>query len=780
MDNASPPPHPASAARTLASTLRLVVLVQSLGLLWTAWVAGSDVESFLFGTYHWSDRATFLLDRAVAVALAGVAVAGLFRPMRAGYVAMAAWYLAIPLARWSYGGVPFEELSVGAHAVRWAAPLAIALLAPAGPLRAGAAAAGEARASASSVAWILRCALAATFVVHGFEALSLHPRFVDYLLLGDRRLVSVGLDQSAAEAVLRVIGIVDIACAAWVLRGRLHRGVLAYMAFWGAITAGARIVHSGEHGIHLALIRAANAGVPLALCLAAPALPRDRLPLSAAAALLRWIGGRRVAVAVAACLAMGGLGLNLVASGQTEGLAPRQLRLVWAEEPSVHARLSWTTTDEGSAHTVYYDTVPRGGEPAAYAHSATSARTGRYDSSTPYYHHVELEGLSPSTTYYFVVETDGHHSEERHFVTAPADDRPFKLLYGGDSRSSSTNRRAMNQRMAQLVTADDSIVALAHGGDYIAVGDDWSQWDEWLDDHQLTTTEAGRVLPVIATRGNHEGDGVLFNRVFGFPGGDEVDYYATHLGANVTLITLDSNSSQGGDQRDWLEAQLMEAQSRRWIVPGYHRPAYPAVKTPGGALEHWVPLFETYEVDLVCESDGHVLKRTVPIRDGSEAADGIVYVGEGGLGVSQRTPVDHWYLDAPGMSSAAHHVQLLSFTPEELRYQAISLEAEVLDEYVATPRREGAAPPPVDPDPDPVDPPAADGGTPPPTTDPADAGTSAPMDPDLVEPRDEPGFRTVHGGCSAAGDRDGALPFGAILALGWAVTLARRSTRRRR
>ena len=79
-------------------------------------------------------------------------------------------------------------------------------------------------------------------------------------------------------------------------------------------------------------------------------------------------------------------------------------------------------------------------------------------------------------------------------------------------------------------------------------------------------------------------------------------------------LVLDTNVSIGGDQRTWLEQRLQEAQAGRWIIPHYHEPAYPAVKTPSAAREFWVPLFEQYGADLACESDGHILKRTVPLR----------------------------------------------------------------------------------------------------------------------------------------------------------------------
>lgn len=154
-------------------------------------------------------------------------------------------------------------------------------------------------------------------------------------------------------------------------------------------------------------------------------------------------------------------------------------------------------------------------------------------------------------------------------------------------------------------------------------------------------------------------------------------------------ITLNTETVAGGDQAKWLESELAsQAASTRWLVAQYHQPAYPAVKIPSHALQHWVPLFEKYHVDLVCEGDGHAIKRTPPIRGNKVHADGVVYIGEGGLGVLQRTPkLDRWFLQSPGKAGQGHHVQLLTFDREKLTYRVILLGGKVWDEHVLAPRK---------------------------------------------------------------------------------------------
>lgn len=398
-----------------------------------------------------------------------------------------------------------------------------------------------------------------------------------------------------------------------------------------------------------------------------------------------WVGPTILLACVAAVLA------GDVADAQQGGGAIEQLRVVWEEDPAHHARISWTTAAAPGAATVHYDTQPRQGQPGAYAFTVTTLESGHYDGEdTPLFHHAELEGLEPSTRYYFTVEVDGETSPELWFETAPVDARRVRLLYGGDSRSDWEDRRRMNQRMAQLVEQDPEILALWHGGDFVDEGGDWNDWDAWLDDHTLTITSEGRILPVIPTRGNHERSGGVYNNVFGTPGADRLhNYFTTQMGPHARLLTLDSEASMLGDQRDWLERELIDAQQSRWILAGYHTPAWPAVKIAGPALYHWVPLFERYRVDLVCENDGHALKRTVPILDEQQDPDGVVYVGEGGLGVKQRTPdPERWFLKEPGVTMSAHHVQVLTIEPDRLAVEAIGMDGEVLDSWERAPRPE--------------------------------------------------------------------------------------------
>ncbi len=373
-------------------------------------------------------------------------------------------------------------------------------------------------------------------------------------------------------------------------------------------------------------------------------------------------------------------------------------RVLWMHNPDTEAVISWSTADAGSNHQVYYDTKPREGKLEDYAATARPVKSGQYtmlssDAGTPpaHYHHVHLRDLQPSTTVYFVIVSDQHVSRELHFVTASDDDRPIKIVSGGDSRrppdlpAVHQKRREINRLIAELVQEQPDILAFCHGGDYCSRAQ-WQYMTDWLSDHELIITDEGRILPIVPTRGNHDRE-IVFEEMFFWPERQHDYYYSTQLAPHAVVVTLNTEISQGGDQRKWLaeELQRLRQQPGKMILVQYHVPAYGSVKAfAQGApqRQYWVPLFEKFQVDLVAESDHHSLKRTLPIyQDMHDPERGIVYIGDGGLGVPLRvTDPTRWYLQPPGLATSEFHVHVIEFTEDTITAKAIGLNRKVLDE----------------------------------------------------------------------------------------------------
>lgn len=383
--------------------------------------------------------------------------------------------------------------------------------------------------------------------------------------------------------------------------------------------------------------------------------------------------------------AAGQPGLAEIAAKLTplKGTTPAQWRITWTGDATTEADISWSTAEAGERHVVHYGTSAHGADVKKYEHHQVCQENGAYgvaETTDPgFYHHAVLEGLKPAARYHFVLESDGEISRPFYFITAPAKGTDFSIIHGGDSRSGHLARCHINQMMAETVKKNPKIIAFAHSGDFIDNGHNWVEWRLWLSQHELTTGEDGRVLPVIPTRGNHD-SGPIYKQVFNIAPSNP-DWHTTRLGRDVAMVTLDTNVPGGGAQSEWLEAELKRLRPEvAWLLVQYHRPLYPAVKNAPAHKEVFAPLFDQYNVDLACESDGHCIKRTIPIRNDKPDPTGVVYIGEGGLGVGNRGPnTDLWYLKG-GKVGSAHHIMRLDCSPQTLRIRTLLLEGEVFDD----------------------------------------------------------------------------------------------------
>ncbi|MDA8744639.1 metallophosphoesterase family protein [Rubripirellula amarantea] len=661
-------------------------MTQCIGLggryVFSASETESDIYGFLFFDLGYPEILAQRIDDAGAiiclVAAAVIAInaaintrlARIFDTVAA--ISVSSWVITMALAHMVRGGL-YAELALGEYAVRIAAPIALVLLNRESVN-------GNEKHRRAPAMQVMIYAVAATFLVHGYKAVQCYGPFTDLILLTDANTLRLNFEQSLVENALVAIGAIDVLLAGLLLITRLP-AIAFYMAFWGALTAISRMTAFGLSAWPETIVRSANAGVPLALAFCLVFTQKEVLKLS--------MPTQKVLSTFLAVAALGigaALATSASADAPLQGTQPAHYRVIWTDDPATTATISWSTAERGSDHRVnFHERADPSNQGIAMAAS------GRFTGGEVelYYHHARLTDLKPSTAYEVQMISDGEESPLLYFETAPSDDRPFSLLHGGDSRSDQKARRGVNAMIAKLVAdshendvPSDDIIALAHGGDYIVSGNKMNLWSMWLSDHELTIGSDGRMLPIIPARGNHD-HGKPFNEVFAFPE-DDKNYYGISLGSEVRFVTLNSEISTAGTQAKWLDKELESARgSHRWLLAQYHRPVYPAVKNPGAGLQSWVPLFEKHNVDLVCEADGHNIKRTLPIRNNKHDKTGVVYIGEGGLGVPQRTPkTDRWFLQSPGMADKGDHVFVLTFEADTLTGKCLMVKGDVRDQFV--------------------------------------------------------------------------------------------------
>ncbi|OEK08446.1 hypothetical protein A8C32_03075 [Flavivirga aquatica] len=318
-------------------------------------------------------------------------------------------------------------------------------------------------------------------------------------------------------------------------------------------------------------------------------------------------------------------------------------RLSLRDNPATSIVIGWNQVS-GSDATVYYGTKDLGTNWNAYSNSKTVDRAVNYKGMNNRF--ARLTGLLPNTNYYFVLRDSQGTSGQFWFKTGsnnPSDRLSF--IAGGDSRNNRTPRINANKLVAKLKPD-----AVLFGGDMTS-GDSSSEWNTWFDDWQNTIASDGRMFPIVATRGNHEGSNNSIYNLFDVPS-SSVYYAITFGGSLVRSYTLNTEISISGSQTSWLASDL-QSNNTTWKIAQYHKPMRPHVSTKSegnSQYNNWASLFYNNGVKLAIECDAHTVKTTWPVRPSTRSGsdegfirdnnNGTVYAGEGCWGAPLRTNND--------------------------------------------------------------------------------------------------------------------------------------------
>jgi predicted phosphodiesterase len=184
-------------------------------------------------------------------------------------------------------------------------------------------------------------------------------------------------------------------------------------------------------------------------------------------------------------------------------------------------------------------------------------------------------------------------------------------------------------------------------------------------------------LRIAGVIGNHDyavDRGRYQFRTLGMPG----PYYTRRLG-DAQLFFLDSNAITER-QTAWLEQQLA-ASTSTWKIAVFHHPPYTCGGHSGSSTvdQLWVPLFESYGVQLVLSGHDHNYQRFAK-------RNGVTYVvhGAGGAGLyrTRRCPAAY-----PARVRARSEHGFLSATigPSRLTVSIVDLRGRVRDRFSLSP-----------------------------------------------------------------------------------------------
>jgi hypothetical protein len=188
-------------------------------------------------------------------------------------------------------------------------------------------------------------------------------------------------------------------------------------------------------------------------------------------------------------------------------------------------------------------------------------------------HEAHLCGLTADTEYtYQVVSDDAHRSPMYTFRTAPditaTPDAEVVIASVGDSRD---GYAVWGQLVDQLRTRTPDLVLFS--GDAVTVGQFQEEWEEFLAVGEPLFAR----VPMVSAHGNHDLNSVNYYSQFAMPG-DEQNFSFDYGHAHITMAN-DSPEQLGdltGAIKDFIRADLMTHQNKRWKIVNHHRPIYSA------------------------------------------------------------------------------------------------------------------------------------------------------------------------------------------------------------
>jgi hypothetical protein len=343
----------------------------------------------------------------------------------------------------------------------------------------------------------------------------------------------------------------------------------------------------------------------------------------------------------------------------TAAPAPDHILLTWSGDPATTQTITWRTDTSVTTGTVKYAVSPAdpaGGKQAEAAVKELETELGKQNLFT-----AAVTGLTPNTTYTYIVGSGTNWSAAGTFTTAPADTDSFKFLIYTDSQANTMDGATVYtqwQETFPLAYQRNPEAKFVLGlGDNVDIGSSGYEWDLWFEGAKGIVDK----IPLMCVVGNHETveKGVYslpftHRALFEYPQAGVPDSlkdqtYSFNYG-NIHFIALDTQAIEeaiAGQtdvdklQTEWLISDLeanAAAGNTDWTIIFMHKPFYctRGVKSNDALKQAYLPIFDKYHVDVVLDAHDHAYSRTYPMFGDSPVSstnEGTVYIQAGRIGV---------------------------------------------------------------------------------------------------------------------------------------------------
>ncbi len=242
-------------------------------------------------------------------------------------------------------------------------------------------------------------------------------------------------------------------------------------------------------------------------------------------------------------------------------------------------------------------------------YSSGSVITTETGSGTDEHQHIYIiDSLTPATKYFFRV-TENNIAHYGSFRTAPHDTTSCITFYAyGDTRSNPDLHDSLCVEMfTEIVAANENNqTIILHAGDW-----NTSQGETYWDNEffnrtydNITTFLAN--IPLMGTRGNHEGDAVSYRKYW--PYDSLNNYYSFDYGpVHFSVIDQYVDYADTSSQYAWLENDLAST-NKLWKFVLLHEPAYTdeSYHTNNTVTQTYImPLCKQYGVQAIIGGHNH-------------------------------------------------------------------------------------------------------------------------------------------------------------------------------
>lgn len=295
-----------------------------------------------------------------------------------------------------------------------------------------------------------------------------------------------------------------------------------------------------------------------------------------------------------------------------------------------------------------------------------------------YQHRLIINGLFPGTKYSYKLSVGSNDYSGTFYTAPPAGQHSLQFFAYGDSRTGVVNHNRLAGLINECWTNQPEYQSfILSMGDLVTNGNKESYWASDL--FNAGYPDIGRMmanLPLLACRGNHEGNAILFGKYFPYPYIGKYYYSVDYGPAHIIFIDIYTPIKPGSEQYNWLVNDLAGSASR-WKFVCVHEPGWSAGAHPNNALVQDIiePLCEEFNVAVLFAGHNHYYARAiVKNNDG----DSVIHITTGGGGGPLYTP-------EPGMENVMiasknwHFCKINIVNDDLLLFEAISDSGKVID-----------------------------------------------------------------------------------------------------